>query len=227
MLEPEEIKWDQNGQWLHSVVAAEDKEDVPIHDYACAEGMEFSYIGLDEQLWNIDGPTALSEWNPEPPDGAGWFPIAFTEGEEGPFAIFARPGSPKREPLREGVPVPVDLLIFCPSCGKQHVDQPEPLMCKCGHHDSFHFNAGERNVCAGGEPEDGPLDLHAELSCKCSDFEVAWDNPPHKSHTCRLDYGGCGKIFRIADFPTNGVAAIKTRGKDDTWFPEQKEDTQA
>lgn len=39
-----------------------------------------------------------------------------------------------------------------------------------------------------------------------------WTNPPHRSHLCR----GCGHIWRPADVPTNGVAAIKTKGKDDS-----------
>ncbi|HJS82373.1 MAG TPA: hypothetical protein VJ742_06005, partial [Nitrososphaera sp.] len=43
--------------------------------------------------------------------------------------------------------------------------------------------------------------------------ENGWDNPSHKSHLCH----GCGTIFRPADVPTNGVAAIKTRGDADTW----------
>lgn len=39
-----------------------------------------------------------------------------------------------------------------------------------------------------------------------------WDNPPHRSHLCH----GCGCIWRPADVPTEGVAAIETRGKADT-----------
>ena len=39
-----------------------------------------------------------------------------------------------------------------------------------------------------------------------------WTNPPHRSHLCHR----CGHIWRPADVPTNGVAAIKTRGKHDT-----------
>lgn len=42
-----------------------------------------------------------------------------------------------------------------------------------------------------------------------------WTNPPHRSHLC----AACGTIWRPADVPTNGVAAVKTRGKADTWPP--------
>lgn len=39
----------------------------------------------------------------------------------------------------------------------------------------------------------------------------SWTNPPHRSHLCH----GCGFIWRPADVPTNGVEAIKTKGKAD------------
>jgi hypothetical protein len=42
-----------------------------------------------------------------------------------------------------------------------------------------------------------------------------WSNPPHRSHLC----AGCGTVWRPADVPTNGVAAVQTRGKADTWSP--------
>jgi hypothetical protein len=41
---------------------------------------------------------------------------------------------------------------------------------------------------------------------------LKWDNPPHRSHLCH----GCGLVWRPADVPTNGVRAIKTRGKRDS-----------
>lgn len=42
-----------------------------------------------------------------------------------------------------------------------------------------------------------------------------WTNPPHRSHLCRPQDGGCGFVWRPADVPTNGVAAIKTKGQHD------------
>lgn len=41
---------------------------------------------------------------------------------------------------------------------------------------------------------------------------TVWRNPPHHSHLCH----GCGHIWRPADVPTNGVAAVKTRGQNDS-----------
>ncbi|CAJ7882444.1 Uncharacterised protein [Burkholderia pseudomallei] len=83
-------------------------------------------------------------------------------------ALIARPGQPE----------PIDMLLFCPKCGVQHVDAPE-------------------------KASEGHPVLYAD----------AWTNSPHRSHLCHA----CGTIWRPADVPTNGVAAIQTRGKADTW----------
>lgn len=60
---------------------------------------------------------------------------------------------------------PVDMLLFCPNCGEQHIDERTP----------------------------------------------DWTNPPHRSHLCQF----CEHVWRPADVPTNGVAAIETRGQRD------------
>ncbi len=50
-----------------------------------------------------------------------------------------------------------------------------------------------------------------------TEFEAgAWTNPPHRSHLCH----SCGHIWRPADVPTNGVAAVATKGKADSPIPE-------
>lgn len=40
----------------------------------------------------VAGDSDISEWDPEPPEGDNWRLVAVIEGEEGPFAVFARPG---------------------------------------------------------------------------------------------------------------------------------------
>lgn len=40
----------------------------------------------------VGGDSDVSEWMPEAPDGDNWRLVAVIEGEEGPFAVFARPG---------------------------------------------------------------------------------------------------------------------------------------
>jgi hypothetical protein len=59
--------------------------------------------------------------------------------------------------LQAEVDTPIDMLLFCPNCGEQHVDEAKPDVCEtCGH---------------------------SEGDCTCSAF-TAWLNPPHKSHRC-------------------------------------------
>lgn len=76
-------------------------------------------------------------------------------------------------------PKPIDMLLYCPACGVQHIDEPDGI---------------------GNE--------HAGLDESVS----RWDNPPHRSHLCYT----CGHIWRPADVLTNGVAAIETRGQNDS-----------
>lgn len=45
-----------------------------------------------------------------------------------------------------------------------------------------------------------------------------WTNPPHRSHLCH----SCGHIWRPADVPTNGVAAVLTKGKVDSPITNRK-----
>lgn len=71
---------------------------------------------------------------------------------------------------------PINMLLWCPQCHSQHVDEP---------------------------------DSRTE----------GWSNPPHRSHLCH----NCGTIWRPADISTNGIAAISTRGKADTWPPPPQE----
>lgn len=101
-------------------------------------------------------------------DAEGWTPAHDDEHDKCEMALAAHPGQPE----------PIDMLLFCPKCGAQHVDAPEKAS------------------------DDRPV-LYAD----------AWTNPPHRSHLCHA----CGTVWRPADVPTNGVAAIQTSGKADTW----------
>ena len=74
---------------------------------------------------------------------------------------------------------------------------------------------------SAGPPPPKPIDmvLHCP-SCgwqhvDAPEPDTGWSNPPHKSHLCRC----CLTVWRPADVTTNGVAAILTRGKADT-FPQ-------
>jgi hypothetical protein len=66
----------------------------------------------------------------------------------------------------DAMTAPIDMVLFCPKCGYQHIDEPSP----------------------------------------------DWSNPPHRTHMCL----NCDYLWRPADVPTNGVKAIKTKGKADS-----------
>ena len=82
---------------------------------------------------------------------------------------------------------PIDMILHCPKCGTQHIDAADD---SCGP-----IKCQNKPQCA--EP--------------CGEW-CGWTNPPHRSHLCH----GCGHIWRPADVPTNGVAEIKTKGKNDS-----------
>lgn len=109
---------------------------------------------------------------------------------------------------------PLDMIIVCPVCGKQHIDRPDPEWLEL-----LDLRSEDKLNSLG----DRPQSMAAEKLKRMMELEnlvvngKMWANPVHKSHTCRADDGGCGNIFRVADFPTNGVAEIKTRGEKDTW----------
>lgn len=79
---------------------------------------------------------------------------------------------------------PLDMILHCPHCGVQHIDKPEPGVCSsCG------------------------IDVDAHETVGCTEFSE-WVNPPHKKHLCKTADGGCGKLFKPALVPTNGVKEL-------------------
>lgn len=98
---------------------------------------------------------------------------------------------------------PIDMILPCPSCGMLHIDAPEPDVCiHCGLEKHWHSGEFSSAMQRGTN----------RMVKVCDQFEE-WTNPLHKSHLCH----SCGIVWRPADVPTNGVAEIKTRGKEDTW----------
>jgi len=98
-----------------------------------------------------------------------------------------------------GEMLPIPMILHCPCCGMQHVDAedrtPWPPVPPNVQIESF---SGE---AAGGALWTDGVTRYPK-----------WTNPPHRSHLCHY----CGTVWRPADVPTTGVAAIATRGRDDT-----------
>lgn len=142
----------------------------------------------------------------------------------------------------EPTEVPITLCA-CPHCGSTtglDLERDATLICGDEDHwvrcDTCEATGPRTRFGCREEDEAGqPIDLEAEaraawndrapipmvLHCPgCGLLHVdapepasGWENPPHRSHACH----GCPTIWRPADVPTMGVAAIETRGKADTW----------
>lgn len=82
----------------------------------------------------------------------------------------------------------VNLILYCPVCTTQHIDAPET-----DEEYTARLHESSWWECGGEKPE-------------------RWNNPPHRSHLCHE----CGHIWRPSDTPTNGVAEIVTKGKNDS-----------
>ena len=89
----------------------------------------------------------------------------------------------------------LDMVLYCPSCGQQHIDKDETK------------NRAHAPNC----------NLFFDMSnhgCNCG-FSKLWNNPPHRTHLC----ASCGHQWRPADVATNGVEDIKTHGARDSVKP--------
>lgn len=84
------------------------------------------------------------------------------------------------------ITAPVDMILFCPHCNTQHIDAPDI-------------------------PNNEPCPTCDGRNAGCPDCAERWNNPPHKTHLCRLDQGGCGWMWRPADVATNGVLHLASR----------------
>lgn len=100
--------------------------------------------------------------------------------------------------------IPIDMILFCPVCGTQHIDAPEE---QC---ETLSIFGDERCLKAKGHKDRGGIEgLHSS-----NPVTPFWNNPPHKSHLCLK----CGTIWRPADVFTNGVGTIKYPSSKDNWF---------
>jgi hypothetical protein len=86
-------------------------------------------------------------------------------------------------------PAPIDMILFCPRCGLQHVDAPE----SDADFEKRHA-AWKQDITSDSPPP------------------TRWTNPPHRSHLCH----GCKYVWRPADIETNGAAEIQTKGSIDS-----------
>lgn len=97
--------------------------------------------------------------------------------------------------LIRGPAAPIDMVLFCPHCGVQHIDAPdEPSVDEC--------------PATGTACRMAPNGPNGEMQCEFCASPPHWTNPPHRTHLCRPQDGGCGKTWRPAMVTTNGVLQL-------------------
>lgn len=112
---------------------------------------------------------------------------------------------------------PIDMVLHCPACGLQHIDAPGDRRRRwlVGDRALTPYGVGTIDRLSSGT---GFTEAYfADLTLPPGHFAVnerdlKWPNEPHRSHLCH----DCGHIWRPADVPTNGVAAVKTKGSADS-----------
>lgn len=97
----------------------------------------------------------------------------------------------QRDDLLGHLQQPISMVLHCPRCGAQHIDEEES--------DADYLHRYRKSVASGATP---------------SSIPTRWSNPPHKSHLCHI----CKTIWRPAEVYTVGVESVKP-GKNDTWLP--------
>ncbi len=86
---------------------------------------------------------------------------------------------------------PIPMILFCPACGKQHIDEKE---------DEQEFEIRRNKWLETG--------YHYG-----AEFKERWTNPPHKSHLCQF----CKTKWRPASVYTTGVKSVEP-GSNDNWI---------
>lgn len=111
----------------------------------------------------------------------------------------------------------------CPKCEAQTGDDWKQCNHRCPMPGSPHYDPGWRSWMQpptqatearwATVPTPIPMVMHCpRCAFKHIDKpEGDWLNPPHRSHLC----ASCGHIWRPADYPTEGVEAVQTRGDHD------------
>lgn len=98
--------------------------------------------------------------------------------------------------MQQTAPLPVDMVLHCPKCGKLHIDKPDP----------FAVDLWDVPDTPGKYDTEGHWqDYRAQIEMMTEHDAKRWKNPPHKTHLCRTDDGGCGNEWQPFDYPTNGV----------------------
>jgi len=84
----------------------------------------------------------------------------------------------------------------------EHIEAEPPELLPFDKFDPFAvelWDVPNMGLCA-------PKDAAERIAAMTEHDAKRWTNPPHKTHLCRTDRGGCGNEWQPFDYPTNGVA---------------------
>lgn len=92
------VERDVNGCWTHPEYDkfCDGRDYIPnseFSDWIKANGLEWAFELRDESLDFLDDESYdpdFTEWQPEPPDGEGWFIGSIRDTEDGPVCIWFR-----------------------------------------------------------------------------------------------------------------------------------------
>jgi hypothetical protein len=92
------VERDQYGCWTHPAYDkfCDGRDHIPnseFHAWVKANGLEWGYCLRDESFDDLgdEWPDAdFSMWQPEPPEGDGWFVDSIHDSEDGPVCIWFR-----------------------------------------------------------------------------------------------------------------------------------------
>lgn len=98
------IEWapvvrDAEGWYSHpDMLAFDEDQEAEYRAWLAAQGLETAYAtlcGEDDKhpayiIYFDQAGTDVSDWNPAPPAGDGWFTLSIHDSEDGPYWVWAR-----------------------------------------------------------------------------------------------------------------------------------------
>ena len=95
-----DVERDDNGYWCHPTLPEDADEGFDLEGFLDTNGMESEFVVMefDENTpaevaaeYFEDGGHDISEWDPTPPEGEGWFLYSIFDSDDGPQACYVRP----------------------------------------------------------------------------------------------------------------------------------------
>jgi hypothetical protein len=96
LIEATEVKRDEAGFWYHpDIPEFEEGQEREYRAWLAEQLLETRFMFLEYEhpayvRYFEEGDPDCSDWNPQPPDGEGWWLLAIGDTEDGPVATWAR-----------------------------------------------------------------------------------------------------------------------------------------